>query len=213
MRRSSLVLAGALAVLLAPLACDCDLKGGGAGWGVGTPPGADSGNADDASADEGTEASLDDGSDATQSPGMCPPESEVQSNAPCSVPPAMPCKSATHTVDCTGQVDGFVSCTCIGGAWACAPATTCADANPCPAPTDVYGNAACSLPPNTECKSAANTVDCSGQVDGFVSCSCASGSWLCGPSSTCVDGGADGGGDSTCVDGGGDAACADGGGD
>jgi hypothetical protein len=69
------------------------------------------------------------------------------------------------------------------------------DAATCPPETVVEAGAACGVPQTLTCKSAAHTFDCDAQVAGYVSCNCVNGSWLCGPSSTCADGGNDGGND------------------
>jgi hypothetical protein len=119
---------------------------------------------------------------------------------------------------------GFVGCTCSAGTWMCGASVVpgCSDGGDdattseggagsdagvddapddaegsggCPPETLVAAGAACGVPQTLTCKSAAHTFDCDAQVDGYVSCNCVSGSWLCGSSSTCADAGNDAGSD------------------
>jgi hypothetical protein len=86
---------------------------------------------DDATTSEGgdgNEAGVGDASDETEGAAGCPAETLVDSGGACSVPQSLTCKSAAHTFDCDAQVDGYVSCNCVTGAWSCGPSSTCADA-------------------------------------------------------------------------------------
>jgi hypothetical protein len=205
MRRPA-VLVVCLGVLPSALAGGCRINETGGAWGVRNPNpecpdsggdcGAPSHEGNDGGGDERADVELDvgvaDSPDATQPSSVCPPETDVQANTACGVLQNLSCKSSTNAYDCNGQVAGFVPCNCVAGAWACAPTSACFDARPpCPPSTLVQSNAACTSPEYLQCKSEMHTYDCSGQVDGYVSCSCVSGSWLCTPSSTCADGGGD----------------------
>jgi hypothetical protein len=167
----------------------------------------------------------------TNPPGACPAPAMVQANGSCSTPQGTSCKSEMPRFDCSGLMVGFVGCTCTAGTWVCGAPTVpgCPDggddattgeggdesqgpgdasdetdaAAGCPPETLVESGAACAVPQTLTCKSAAHTFDCDAQVNGYVSCTCVSGTWVCGPSSTCADGGADAAADAA-ADGGSD---------
>jgi hypothetical protein len=144
----------------------------------------------------------------------------VQANGSCTAPQGTTCKSDVPRLDCSGQMVGFVGCTCAAGAWTCGASVVpgCSDGGDdattgdggdgaeagagdasddadgsatCPPETLVGAGGACAVPQSLTCKSAAHTFDCDAQVDGYVSCSCVNSAWSCGPSSTCSDGGVD----------------------
>jgi hypothetical protein len=158
------------------------------------------------------------GSWTIMNPPACPAPAMVQANGSCSTPQGTSCKSEMPRFDCSGLMVGFVACTCTAGTWMCGSATVpgCPDggddattgeggddsqagdasdeteaAAGCPPETVVESGAACAVPQTLTCKSAAHTFDCDAQVDGYVSCNCVNAVWLCGPSSTCADGGSD----------------------
>jgi hypothetical protein len=89
----------------------------------GCPDGGDDGTTDDAA-----ETGSDDASDATMDSPGCPAETLVDGGAACSVPQSLTCKSAAHTFDCDAQINGYVSCNCVSGAWVCGPSSTCTEA-------------------------------------------------------------------------------------
>jgi hypothetical protein len=161
---------------------------------------------------------------ADSSASACPSAPTVQANGSCTAPQGTTCKSDVPRLDCSGQMVGFVGCACTAGTWMCGASVVpgCSDGGDdapmgdgseggeagvddgsdeaegtagCPPETVVEAGAACTVPQSLTCKSAAHTFDCDAQVDGYVSCSCVSGAWSCGSSSTCADAGIDAGSD------------------
>jgi hypothetical protein len=161
---------------------------------------------------------------ADSSTSACPATAAVLANGSCTAPQGTICKSDVPRLDCSGQMVGFVGCTCAAGTWMCGASVVpgCSDggddattgeggqgneagagdasddadgAAGCPPETLVAAGDACAVPQSLTCKSAAHTFDCDAQVDGYVSCSCVNSAWSCGPSSTCADGGVDAGSD------------------
>ena len=107
----------------------------------------------------------------------------------CTIPlPGTTCNGGAISETCSCQASGAG-----GGTWSCAvpPTPDCPDAEPpvCPAPSSIQPGAACLPAPTTGCPSNVPIVDCTGQIQGYVTCDCEVGSWACidpGPPE-CVD--------------------------
>jgi hypothetical protein len=142
-----------------------------------------------------------------QPPG-CPAASSIQLGGACAVGSNLTCPSATPIYGCGGQIDGYVSCFCDGGAWNCADPglPDCPDVAPpppaCPLPSDVQQGTAC-FSDGQECPG--RPTYCGGQVlyDAFQ---CTAGAWNDVATTICdVDASGGGGGpvDAGAVDAGG----------
>jgi hypothetical protein len=115
-------------------------------------------------------------------PAACPAASTIVSGGSCSTSSELGCSSAIPIPTCGGGNDGFVTCTCLGGAWSCPDVgePDCTDAAPppppptCPDPTQVNVGVSC----------AASGLDCPGnpqpcgQETFYDSFQCTAGAWV-----------------------------------
>jgi hypothetical protein len=111
--------------------------------------------------------------------------------AACSASSGLGCTSEIPIVACGGANEGFVTCTCLSGAWSCADPgpPLCNDAQPppvCPDPTMVNVGIPC-MGPGLQCPG--NPAPC-GQETFYDVFECTAGTWTRTVATACdVDGG------------------------
>ncbi len=110
----------------------------------------------------------------------CPQASAVDNGVSCSQP-GLSCPGAYSQPTCDGGIP--VQCTCTSGSWQCPLVSGGIYCPPpptgCPAPGLVTPSGSCSADPSLSCTSTIPIQDCSGNVDGYLSCSCQGGAWNC----------------------------------
>jgi hypothetical protein len=93
------------------------------------------------------------------------------------------CPALETLPSCNGQDTTTVECTCASGAWQCpvfaGGAPSCPAPPVCPNPASIAQGGSCYADPTLSCQSNIPITDCNGNPQGFVSCSCQSGSWQC----------------------------------
>ena len=123
--------------------------------------------------------------DETGGSGICPAPATLADGQPCVSPPAR-CTSAMPIYACgTGNVTGYVTCTCILKRWTC-PLAACVDAGvdsgadadadaatPCPDPLLVRTGVACTG--DSMCRG--NPQKCNGTTD-YDAFQCVAGKWV-----------------------------------
>jgi hypothetical protein len=95
------------------------------------------------------------GAPACPAPPVCPDPATIQQGISCAVDPSIACQTNTPITDCNGNTEGFLTCNCLGGQWAC----------------EEFGGPACEIDAGTNCPDP-NTV--------FVGQGCATYGTVCG---------------------------------
>jgi hypothetical protein len=139
------------------------------------------------------------GAPSCPAPPVCPdPTSVVQGNA-CSTDSTISCQSNIPITDCNGNNEGFLTCNCLGGVWACeefgGPACEVDAGTTCPDPTTVFSGQGCATY-GTIC--GGDPQSCGGGVV-YDALQCVAGVWNVVASTNCE---ADAGIDAETVDGG-----------
>ncbi len=132
------------------------------------------------------------GAPSCPAPPVCPNPSQVVGGNSCYANPQLACQSNIPITDCNGNSEGYLTCNCLSGTWACeefgGPACVPDAGGPCPDPNTVYSGQGCATY-GTTC--GGNPQYCgSGTV--YDALQCVAGVWNVVASTDCeVDGGVD----------------------